>query len=934
MRVRFSVFFVCVTAVLLVCSSQTFSQLDTIRHLDVQPLGSYSAIWGYTAPDGREYAILGVNGSSGGTPYPGGTSIIDITDSATIQQVAFINGLNSSWREMKTYRHYAYVVSEASGAGVQIINLSQLPDTAWLVKTFQYSSGGKNISRVHSVTLTDGFLYLNGCANWSPGGTVIFDLRTDPENPVYVGEYQPEYLHDIYVLRDTIYGAAIYSGGGLNIANAVNKASITTIGKITYTGSGTHNAWVTKDRQHVITTDEIGSTAKTLKIWNIGSLPTIPTSPVSTFTADPGEIEHNVTVRGDYAYTAWYSAGVRIVNVSNPASPVSAGHYDTSPTTSGYNGVWGVYPYFPSGKIIAGDMQNGLWVFRFSGLKARVPVDLQLPVDNDVVTGTGPETFRWTRTADQANDPHSYVLSINGPGVDLDVTTTDTTYSLSSFAGFQLGESYQWSVTVIDEFNNTASQDTFNFLHLNSAPSAPALVAPNDNAPNQPVALSLRWNKALGASTYHVQVSTDSLFSSLAAEDSLLTDTVKTVGSLANSTEYFWRVSAKNILGSSSYSAARRFTTIIAAPSAPVLVSPADDATDTPVAVELVWNPSATASSYRLQISTDSVFSALIVNDSTLTDTSYTTGSLNYLTTHYWRVNASNIGGASGFTPARSFTTIISAPAVPAQTTPSDGATGLPTSVTVAWSAAAWAQTYHVQVAEDSLFSSLVLEDSTVTGTSKAADSLELASPYYWRVRSQNYAFTSAWSSTRMFTTTLETSREYPVGEGWNLVSVPLVVPDFSDEAVFPGSISNVYAFLPSEGYFSQDTLGNGTGYWVKFGGPTSLNYAGSLRLEDTVEVETGWNLVGVLSEPVIADSVTSSPANIVVSDFFGYNGAYSSADTLQPFAGYWVKVNSNGLLILRNNSSGPEEVKGTAGSVHRKPVKPQSVRTVQSRLR
>lgn len=454
-------FLLCLAVLLTVPSVDAqVTSLDTLKHYDVQPLGSYSAIWGYTAPDGREYAILGVNG---GASYPGGTSIIDITDNNNVRQVAFIGGLNSGWREMKTYREYAYVVTEAGG-GVQIIDLSQLPDTARLVRSFNYTSGTKNILKSHSVSLHDGFLYLNGCANWSPGGMVIFDLRNDPENPVYAGEYQPAYIHDSYVLRDTIYASAINSGGGLFIADARNKSSIQFIGKISYTGSGTHNAWVTKDRKYVVTTDEIGSTPKTLKIWDIGNLPTIPTTSVATFTPVPGQIEHNVTIRGDYAYVAWYSAGVRVVNLTNPAVPTDAGGYDTSPTTSGYNGVWGVYPYFPSGKIIAGDMQNGLWVFRFSDLDPRVPFSLKQPSNGDTVVAATSTEFRWTKTADLNKDPHWYELHIRGPGVNTTVRSADTVAQVSGIA-FQAGAEYTWSVAARDEWNNTASQDTFRFVY-------------------------------------------------------------------------------------------------------------------------------------------------------------------------------------------------------------------------------------------------------------------------------------------------------------------------------------------------------------------------------------------------------------------------------------------------------------------------------------
>ncbi len=462
---RYSVLFL--AALVPLCIQAQTTRLDTVRHLNVRPGGGYSAIWGYTAPDGREYAILGCNGSSGRTP---GTSIIDITDDANPREAAFISGPASSWREMKTYRHYAYIVSEASNSGVQIIDLSALPDTATLVRTFTYTSGTRNTGRNHSITITDGFMYLNGSANWSPGGMLIFDLRNDPLVPEYVGMYQPEYIHDSYVLRDTIYASAINSNGGLYIADARNKTNINTIGKITYTGSGTHNAWVTKDRRYVITTDEVGSTPKTLKFWDIGSLPAVPSNPVTTFTPVPGQIVHNVTVRGDYAYVAWYSAGVRVVNITNPAAPLDAGGYDTSPSTSGYSGIWGIYPYFPSGKIIGGDMSNGLWVFRFSDLSPRRAVRLLGPANTDTLRGTS-VVFRWTKAADLLKDPHWYEVTLSGPGIDTSWVSADSLSLFSGLSRLQDGQSYSWRVTTRDEWNTTRSGETFRFIYKTAGPT-------------------------------------------------------------------------------------------------------------------------------------------------------------------------------------------------------------------------------------------------------------------------------------------------------------------------------------------------------------------------------------------------------------------------------------------------------------------------------
>jgi choice-of-anchor B domain-containing protein len=459
--------------------------LDTLRHMHPRPGTGLSAIWGYTAPDGREYALVGITGSgTGGTS--GGTSIVDITDDANPQVVTHINGPNSTWRELKTYRHYAYVVTEASSAtGVQIIDLSELPDTARLARTFSYSNGSSNINRSHTISIHDGFMYLNGCAGWSPGGIVIFDLRNDPLNPVYVGQYQPQYIHDSYVLRDTIYASAIYTGGGLIIANAVNKANVQTIAQISYPGSGTHNAWVSKDRRYAMTTDEIGTTQKNLKIWDISNLPTVPTTPTATFTVNPSSTIHNVHVRGDFAYCAWYSGyGLQIANIANPASPVLAAGYNTSTSSL----AWETYPYFPSGKVIIGDGSTGLWIFRFSGLAPRVPVTLLQPEDGDSVASGSPITFQWTKSANLNSDPHYYEVHLTGPGLDTTWRANDSVSTFTNFQRLQQGGTYTWRIFTRDEWNETPSPSTSSFTYAGplsaNEPEVPTTYRLEQNFPN------------------------------------------------------------------------------------------------------------------------------------------------------------------------------------------------------------------------------------------------------------------------------------------------------------------------------------------------------------------------------------------------------------------------------------------------------------------
>src|SRR5207244_884567 len=95
---------------------------------------------------------------------------------------------------------------------------------------------------------------------------------------------------------------------------------------------------------------------------------------------------------------------------------------------------------------------------------------------------------------------------------------------------------------------------------------------------------------------------------------------IKSVSGLLNNTNYWWRVNAKNAAGTSAYSTVFKFTTIPPVPAAPVLISPANNSTGQQVALNLVWGKPQFYVSFRVQLSTDSLFNTLIVNDSTLTD--------------------------------------------------------------------------------------------------------------------------------------------------------------------------------------------------------------------------------------------------------------------------------------------------------------------------
>lgn len=336
----------------------------------------YSSVWGYTAPNGREYALLG---------HYAGTTFYDVTDApTTIRNCGTVPGLGSTYnyREFKTYQHYAYIVSEG-GQGVQIVDLQYLPDSVHYIKSFTFSG----YTRSHTISIEGKYLYCSG-GNYNNGGVFILDL-TDPVNPVKRGQWGTRYVHDCQVKNDTIFAACI-NDGYCTVLDARNKDSIKLIYQFTYPNAVTHNAWVTEDRKYLVTTDEGGGNHA--KIWNIQNI----LAPVQVYDINPYEVSmvHNAYIRGDSLYLAHYRAGVIVYNIANRNAPVEVGHYDTYPGSgTAYQGCWNVYPYFASKKILAADIATGLYVLKMGPATNITPNEISGIADNYSLSQNYPNPF-------------------------------------------------------------------------------------------------------------------------------------------------------------------------------------------------------------------------------------------------------------------------------------------------------------------------------------------------------------------------------------------------------------------------------------------------------------------------------------------------------------------------------------------------------------
>ncbi|MBI3194663.1 MAG: T9SS type A sorting domain-containing protein, partial [Ignavibacteriae bacterium] len=135
------------------------------------------------------------------------------------------------------------------------------------------------------------------------------------------------------------------------------------------------------------------------------------------------------------------------------------------------------------------------------------------------------------------------------------------------------------------------------------------------------------------------------------------------------------------------------------------------------------------------------------------------------------------------------------------------------------------------------------------------------------------------------------------IADRWNLLSVPLSVPDYRKSSLFSSATSLAFAYEGT--YVEKETLANGVGYWMKFTGVQNVGVVGNVHQYQSIPVNEGWNLVGSISDPLAVNMIASNPGGIVTSDFFEYKGGYSSSDTIHPGKGYWVKSYQAGTLTL-----------------------------------
>jgi choice-of-anchor B domain-containing protein len=388
---------------------------------------------------------------------------VALGDGTAPEEVFFYPGPASIWREVKVWNDHAYITTEANSGGITIVDLSPLPQSNALTAMVWEAPDWETS---HSLFIDEnGRLYIHG-ADRGNGGVIMYDITQDPFVPVEVGEFDQWYCHDSYARGDTLYAAHI-SDGFLSIIDVSDPASPVLLGTQATPNDFTHNVWLDDSGANLFTTDE--RTNSYVGSYNVTDPTDIQFQHKLRSDNGSGAIPHNTYWLDGYAVTSYYTFGVTIYDVSRPENMVEVGHYDTSPLTGdGFNGAWGVYPFFASKRLIISDIEGGLYVLnptyeRSCWLEGTVRNALtSAPVANATVTIQGLTVEDITgidgRYGTGYYEAGGYTLLVSAPG-----------YESATITGVQLVQGevtlrdvelvplvpFQLSGTVVDAMTNT-----------------------------------------------------------------------------------------------------------------------------------------------------------------------------------------------------------------------------------------------------------------------------------------------------------------------------------------------------------------------------------------------------------------------------------------------------------------------------------------------
>src|SRR3989339_565108 len=458
------------------------------------------------------------------------------------------------------------------------------------------------------------------------------------------------------------------------------------------------------------------------------------------------------------------------------------------------------------------------------------------------------------------------------------------TYTINT--NLSAGTTYYYRVRATNMSGTSGNSAVITTMTLSTAP-----VATSASSITQ-TSFSANWNVSVGAEKYYLDVATDNTFSSYVAgyqnKDVGAVTTYSVNTNLSAGTTYYYRACAFNVSGNSSNS---NVISLVTVPPNPISAAGTNV---TGTSFDANWNVAASATGYKLDVSTDNAFGAGAFldgfeNKDVGNVVTFSISGLSENTNYYYRVRAYNVSGTSGNS---GIITVLTAPTIPVAIA---ATTITASSFNANWNASVGAAKYFIDVATDNGFTSYVVgyQNKDVGNvTTYNINGLTSGTNYYYRVRANNAGGTSGSSNTIALATipgaptstaaTLVVSTSFSAN--WNAVT---------GATGYKLDVSTVSNFASYVAGFDDLDVGNVTTYSVT---GLSSNTTYYYRVEAYNNYGTGENsgVITVLTTPsaVVATSATTIQTTSFTSNWdalVGVSGYYLDVATDNGFTSYVV---------------------------------------------
>jgi predicted phage tail protein len=277
--------------------------------------------------------------------------------------------------------------------------------------------------------------------------------------------------------------------------------------------------------------------------------------------------------------------------------------------------------------------------------------------------------FAWQQTEGANSYELQFAQNATFTNGVVSVNVASTSHTVTQALPFE--QLIYWRVRAINDVGNgewspvwifTTETDPEPAVEL---PSRVRLLSPPNLAENLSRNVTLEWAQAVGATAYDYELSLDASFVDAAQFSGSTSDTTFIPpASLIYGTRYFWRVRGDNVSGNGDWSPTWTFVTepdpatLVEIPGRVILDSPTNGNLMVALLPTFRWKEIEDAEIYEFQLSVNPSFDSLLVEIS-LPELSYKLISeLDYRSTYFWRVRASNIAGTGDWSISWSFSTI------------------------------------------------------------------------------------------------------------------------------------------------------------------------------------------------------------------------------------------------------------------------------------